>query len=60
MLRSHIRLSGSLDATLRMKECVKCGQSRSVSDGVESGPKFVCGSCWRKKGSATLKFGAKK
>lgn len=57
MLSESIVLPGSHTFSINREHCYRCGQERSVSDGVDLGPqKFVCGRCWRSK--ATRKHGA--
>lgn len=57
MLSEHITLPRSQSFKLPSKVCSKCKLEKSPSDGVEMGPKFYCGRCWRNsapRGSAGL------
>lgn len=58
MLSHHIHLPNSNISRLALKTCSRCGHDKTSADGVEMGPKFYCGSCWRNtapRGAAGLR-----
>lgn len=62
LMAEHLTLPGSQEHTGVVRTCDRCGNSRPSSDGVASGSRYVCGSCWRRFGfrDPAKKFGVKK